>query len=157
VIVSTLSPQDVLFLTGGQKYEEDDPKAVLLAYVHFYDERGGGVEIEIKEDMQGLATSKRSKKRFEAQQILLQLEVLAHNVVVWARQWLAPTCPKISRLGIKRMVRDVFQINGLLIFDQRVDFLEIVLNQSDPLAGELSKGLASLLAQEHDAISLGET
>ena len=25
-----------------------DPKAVLLAYVNFYDQRGGGVDIEIK-------------------------------------------------------------------------------------------------------------
>ncbi len=116
VIVSTLSAQDVLLLTGGQKYEMEDPKAVLLAYAHFYDERGRGVEIEIKEDKQGLASARRNKKRFEAQQVLIQLEVLAHNVTVWARQWLAPYCPKVARLGIKRLVRDVFQINGFLIF-----------------------------------------
>ena len=37
VILSTLSPQDVLLLTGGYLQEVDDHKAVLLAYVHFYD------------------------------------------------------------------------------------------------------------------------
>ena len=157
VILSTLSPRDVLLLTGGYEQEIDDPKAVLLAYVNFYDQRGGGVEIEIKEDKQGLGTSKRNKKRFEAQQMLIQLEALAHNVLVWARQWLAPHCPKIARLGIKRLVRDVFQMDGFLIFDQSVDLLHIVLNQADPLAKELSTGLASLLAQEHVAVSLGET
>jgi hypothetical protein len=40
---------------------------VLLAYVYFYDQRGGGIEVEIKEDKQGLRTTKRNKKRFAAQ------------------------------------------------------------------------------------------
>ena len=157
VILSTLSPRDVLLLTGGYEQEIQDPKAVLLAYVNFYDQRGGGVEIEIKEDKQGLATSKRNKKRFEAQQMLVQLEALAHNTLVWARQWLAPDCPKIARLGIKRLVRDIFQMDGFLIFDQSFDLLCLTLNKADPFAKELSSGLASLLAQEHVAITLGET
>jgi hypothetical protein len=157
VILSTLSPHDVLLLTGGYVQAGDDPKAVLLAYIHFYDQRGGSVEIEIKEDKQGLASSKRNKRRFAAQQVLIQLEALAHNVLIWARQWLAPHCPKIARLGLQRLVRDVFQMAGLLIWDQALDLLQIVLNQADPFAKELATGLAALLAQEHVAVSLGET
>jgi hypothetical protein len=157
VILSTLAPREVLLLTGGYEQEANDPKAVLLAYVSFYDQRGGGVEIEIKEDKQGLATSKRNKKRFEAQQVLIQLEALAHNVLIWARQWLADRCPKIARLGIKRLVRDVFQMDGFLFFDQAVDLLHIVLNRADPFAKELAPGLASLLALEQVAVTLGET
>jgi hypothetical protein len=157
VIISTLAPKAVLLLTGGYEQEENDLKAVLLAYVNFYDQRGGGVEIEIKEDKQGLGTSQRNKRRFEAQQVLIQLEALAHNVLIWARQWLAPHCPNIARLGIKRLVRDIFQMDGLLILDQALDLLQIVLSQTDPFAQELSTGLSSLLAQEHVAITLGET
>jgi Transposase DDE domain group 1 len=157
VIISTLSAQDVLLLTGGYLQDADDPKAVLLAYVNFYDLRGGGVEIEIKQDKQGLATSKRNKRRFEAQQVLIQLEALAHNVLIWARQWLTPRCPKIARLGLKRLVRDVFQMDGFLIFDQSLDLLQIVLCQADPLAKELSAGLAPFLAREHITLTLGET
>lgn len=157
VILSTLSANDVLLLTGGYVQEVEDPKAVLLAYVNLYDQRGGSVEIEIKEDKQGLASPKRNKRRFEAQQVLIQLEALAHNVLIWARQWLAPHCPKIARLGIKRLVRDVFQMAGLLIWDQALNLLQIVLNQADPFADELSIGLAALLAQQHLAVSLGET
>ena len=157
VIISTLVPQDVLLLTGGYEQDVQDPKAVLLAYVNFYDQRGGGVEIEIKEDKQGLATSKRNKKRFEAQQVLGQLEALAHNVLIWAREWLAPYCPKIARLGIKCLVRDIFQMDGFLVFDQISDLLQVVLNRLDPFAKELVSGLAPLLAQEHVAVSLGET
>ena len=157
VILSTLSPKDVLLLTGRYEQEVDDPKAVLLAYVNFYDLRGGGVEIEIKEDKQGLATSKRNKKRFAAQQILIQLEALAHNLLIWARQWLRPHCPKLARLGIKRLVRDVFQMDGFLIFDQAITLLQIHLNRADPLAKELAAGLAPLFALEQVALSLGET
>ncbi len=157
VILSTLAPKDVLLLTGGYEQEVNDPKAVLLAYVNFYDQRGGGVEIEIKQDKQGLATSKRNKKRFAAQQILIQLEALAHNLLIWARQWLMPTCPKLARLGIKRLVRDVFQMDGFLIFDQAITLLQIHLNRADPLAKELACGLASLFALEQVALSLGET
>ncbi len=157
VILSTLAPQDVLLLTGGYLQEVEDPKAVVLAYVSFYDQRGGGVEIEIKEDKQGLATSKRNKRRFEAQQMLIQLEALAHNVLIWARHWLTPRCPKIARLGLQRLVRDVFQMDGFLIFDQTFDLLQIILNQADPLAKELSTGLTPFLARQHVALSLGET
>jgi hypothetical protein len=71
VILSSLPPQRVLELTAQPPEALDDPQAVLLAYVYFYDQRGGGVEIEIKEDKQGLGTSKRNKKRFEAQQMLV--------------------------------------------------------------------------------------
>ena len=156
LIISTLSQKDVLLLTGGYEQEVEDPRAVLLAYVNFYDQRGGGVEIEIKQDKQGLGTTKRNKRRFEAQQVLIQLEALAHNALIWARQWLAPYCPKIAHLGIKRLIREVFQMDGFLIFDQAVDLLQVMLNRADPWANELSGGLARLLAREQVAVTLGE-
>ena len=126
VIISTLSPKEVLLLTGGYEQDVDDPKAVLLAYVNFYDQRGGGVEIEIKEDKQGLATSKRNKSRFEAQQVLDPIGSFGAQCLCSGRVtgW-TPHCPKIARLGIQHLVRDVFQMNGLLIFDQTLDLLHI--------------------------------
>ena len=48
-------------------------------------------------------------------------------------------------------------MDGFLFLDQAVVLLQVVLNQSDPLAKELSTGLASLLAPEHVAVTLGET
>jgi len=60
-------------------------------------------------------------------------------------------------LGIKRLVRDVFQMDGFLVFDQTLDLLQIVLSQADPLAKELSIGLAPFIVREHVAITLGET
>jgi hypothetical protein len=156
VIVSNLEAKDVLWLTGQDCQEESQDSQILLAYLHFYDQRGGGIEIEIKEDKQGLNTSTRNKKRFPAQQILTQLEVLAHNTLVWARWWLAEPCPRIARYGLKRWVRDVFHLNGFVVFDQRLYLLQLILNPADPLAKELANGLAFLLAGEHVAVSLGE-
>src|SRR5262249_37315690 len=38
VILSTLSPKDILILTGQSIKKSNDPKAVLLAYAYFYDQ-----------------------------------------------------------------------------------------------------------------------
>ncbi len=100
VLISTLAPGDVILLTGQPIDRRDDPAAVLLAYVYFYDQRGGGCETATKGDKQGLGLTKRNKKRLEAQQVLLLLGTLAHNVVIWARRWLAPQCPTLARYGI---------------------------------------------------------
>src|SRR5438309_2076664 len=85
VLLSTLSASQVLVLTGQPLCWLEDPAAVLLAYVTFYDQRGGGVETSFKGDKQGLGLGKRSKKRFAAQQMVMRLRTLAHNVIVWPR------------------------------------------------------------------------
>jgi hypothetical protein len=156
VLLSTLSAQAVLALTGQPPTKISDPLAVLLAYVYFYDQRGGGVETEIKEDKQGLGTSKRNKKRFEAQYMLTLLEALAHNILVWARLWLAHWCPRIAQFGLLRLVRDAFHMNGLILLDPHHHVIKIVLSRADPFARELCTGLAALFAHEQIAITLGE-
>lgn len=156
VILSTLSARDVLILTGQSPHQESDPLAVLLAYVRFYDHRGGGVEIEIKEDKQGFSMTKRNKKRFAAQQMVCLLEVLAHNLLVWARLWLAPLCPNFARFGMLRMVRDVLHITGIVISDEHRNVRKIILNSADPFARHIYPGLAELLAREQVVVCLGE-
>jgi len=146
----------VLWLTGRYRQEQEQESQVLLAYVHFYDQRGGGIEIEIKEDKQGLSITKRNKKRFAAQQILTQLEVLAHNTLIWARLWLADHCPRIARFGLKRWMRDIIHLNGVVVFDKSLLLIQLILNPADPLAKQLSDGLAALLAGEQVAVYLGE-
>ncbi len=155
VLISTLSAQHVLVLTGQPLSLLDDPAAVLLAYVSFYDQRGGGVETSFKGDKQGLGMSKRSKKRFEAQQMLMLLGSLAHNIVIWARGWLA--VPTLHRYGMLRMVRDVLHISGFLVFDTAGQIIQLVLNQAAPLAPALVHPLRSLLAPSHVVVNLGQT
>ena len=54
-------------------------------------------------------------------------------------------------------MRDVFQKDGFLIFDQSLDLILVILNGADPLAKEFSTGLTPLLAREQVAVTLGET
>lgn len=157
ILLSSLEPEEVLALTGQTPEKVFDAQAVLLAYVYFYDDRGGGAETTFKEDKQGLGRRTRNKKRFAAQAMVNLLGVLAHNVLVWARSWLAPAAPRIANFGLKRLVRDVWRINGLI--EQAADgsIWRIVLNQANRLAHHLITALALLVQQEHVVLVLGET
>jgi hypothetical protein len=157
VLISTLSQQEVIALTRQPVDRLKDPIAVLLAYVYFYDQRGGGVETTFKGDKQGLGMIKRNKKCFAAAQMVTQLTALAHNTLVWARHWLSADVPGLRRWGIMRLVRDVCHISGRLGFDQQHRIVHIMLNVADPLAAGLAKGLSTLLGSEHVAVTLGET
>ncbi len=155
VLLSALSAQHVLTLSGQSLSVLEDPAAVLLSYVRFYDQRGGGVETSFKGDKQGLGIGKRSKKRFAAQQMVMLLGSLAHNVIVWARRWLAS--PALQHYGILRMVRDVFHISGFLLTDACGQVTQIVLNQAAPLASAFVHPLRKLLLAAHVAVNLGQT
>lgn len=155
VLISTLPPEAVLALTG-QPPTVEDPVAVLLAYVYFYDQRGGGIETSLKEDKQGLGLGKRNKKRFEAQQVLTQLTTLAHNVLTWAKQWLAPAAPPVARLGMRRLVRDVFGISGVLEFTPSGGLQRILLNEADRWTPRLLVGLQALVRPSPVVINWGQ-
>lgn len=158
VLISALSPQEVLALTDQPADRSDDPTAVLLAYVHFYDQRGGGVETAFKEDKYGLGLCRRSKKRFAAQQMVVYLNTLAHNVLLWARAWLAPQCPRLLHYGHLRLVRDVGHTSGFILLDSATGQPQrIVLNRAAALALGLAAALSLLLDPEHVAVTLGET
>lgn len=156
VLLSTLLERDVIALTGQPCHQVHDPRAVLLAYVYFYDLRGGGLETTLKDD-KGLGLTKRNKQRFPAQQMLVLLSALAYNVTIWSREWLAPHCPKVAAYGRLRLVRDVLAIRGDLVFDHEQHLVQILLNQADTLARSLLPGFQALLASEHVAVNLGKT
>jgi len=155
VLICSLSAEQGLAVLGRSSSQAADPTAVLAAYVTFYDQRGGGIETSFKGDKQGLGLTTRNKKRFEAQHMLVLLGSLAHNVVVWARQWLS--CQKIQHYGLLRMVRDVFHVSGLLRFDASGSVVEIVLNQQACLAHSFIRPLQTLLAPLCVVVNLGET
>jgi hypothetical protein len=157
VLISAIEAKDILRLTGHAASLVTDPVAVLLAYVTFYDQRGGGIETSLKGDKQGLGMTRRTKKRFEAQQMLMLLGSLAHNVIVWARGWLRASTDKLHHYGILRMVRDVFHISGFLLFDRSSLLVQIVLNQDASLAHALLHSFRELCAPMHLVISLDKT
>jgi hypothetical protein len=158
VLIAALTPQEVLALTGQPAERSDDPTAVLLAYVYFYDQRGGGVETAFKEDKDGLGLCRRSKKRFAAQHMVVYLNTLAHNVLHWARGWLTPQFPRLRHYGLLRLVRDVGHTSGVVVLDRTTGHpRQIVLNSAAALALGLAAALRMLLAPEHVAVTLGET
>ena len=157
VLIATLTPEEVLEETGQPKAASQDPVAVLTAYVYYYDRRAGAVEVSLKEDKQGLGSTRRNKQRFEGQQLLVQLNVLAHNVLVWARGWLAETAPKVVQFGIQRLVRDVLAVAGAVEFDAAGQVGRIVLNEADALARRCVAAFQSLVGLEHARINLGQT
>ena len=156
MLISTLTDAQVLSLIGEQVRFDHDPVTVLRASVSLYDQRGGGVETSFKGDKQGLGISKRSKRRFEAQQMVMLLGSLAHNVVVWSRTWLAASPSPLRHYGMLRMVRDAFHVSGFLVMDAKAQqVVQIVLNQAAPLASPLVGSLHALLAPAQVAIQVG--
>jgi hypothetical protein len=130
---------------------------VASAYAEFYDERGGSIEIEFKEDKQGFGLAKRNKKRAAAQQMVMFLNSLAHNVLVWVQKWLAEQVPKLASFGTLRLVRDVLSVSGKVEFDSKASKLKrIVLNRAAPIISKLLTAFRSLLLAEQVSIILGE-
>ncbi len=150
-------PNDVATLVGIELDILDDPNELWLAYALCYDQRGGAAETSFKQDNQALGMKKRNKKRFEAQQMLTQLNALAHNVLVWAQRWLTQDQPKLKKVGFVRLMRDVFTTTGQLCFDAFGQLVEIRLNPADTLVRPWIQGLSALLQIEQIAVNLGKT
>jgi hypothetical protein len=157
VLIVTLRPKAVLTLTGQSRSLRKNDAAVLLAYVHLYDGRGGAVETSLKQDKQGLGITKRNKKRMAAQQVLAQLNVLAHNALLWAREWLGLAAGKERRLGILRLGRDVFGIAGVLEFNRAGRVKRILLNEADRMAHRFLPAFRHLLPGAPGSVILGQT
>jgi hypothetical protein len=155
-LLSTLTPRQVFALLRESPRRLTDGRAVALAYAYLYDKRGGSIEIEIKEDKQGFGLTKRNKKRYYAQQMVVLLSALAHNVIVWSREWLSEVS-KVRRQGVLRMVRDVFHVSGFVEVGARGAVRRIVLNGAAAWARRCANALRTLLKQEHVRVSLGET
>jgi hypothetical protein len=157
VLVSNLTPDDLIALGHYEGDSLADFSQLWLAYVYAYDQRGGGVETSFKQDYQALGIRQRNKKRFEAQQMLTQLNALAHNILVWAKRWLTQAQPALKPFGFVRLMRDVFTTTGVLFFDAAGRLIEIRLNAADALVRPWIHGLARLLTSEHVAVNLGKT
>ena len=154
-----IAPTDLAALRRavGQDGVVVPPAERALSYVYADDARGGGVETSFKGDKPGLGLTKRSKKHFCAQQITTLLGSLAHNVMVWARGWLVEQQPKLAQYGMRRMVRDVFHIQGRGELDAQGHVVGIILNQAAPLVRGIGAALQVLLAPAHITVHLGQT
>ena len=107
---------------------------ILLAALHAYDRRDGGLETHNRGDKQGLGLNKRNKRRFCAQEILVLLAQLGHDCVIWTRNDLGQVDQALQHYGMLRLVRDVLQIDGTIQWDAEGGIRAIELNSRHPLA-----------------------
>ena len=156
VIVFSLSEQQILFLNHRPVSQSLTSEQLLFAALHAYDLRSGGVETSNRGSKQGLGITKRNKRRFAAQEMLVLLAQLAYNFITWVRVRLAPTKPALKRFGPLRMVRDVFHIPGKVRLDAQGLILEVVLSDIHVLALPFRQAISSLLAQDDIALILGQ-
>jgi hypothetical protein len=108
-----------------------------------YDDRGA-CETEIQADKGGLKLERRRKKHLAAQEALILLTDIAHNLLAWVPRWMFPGEP-LAEFGTTRLTEDVFCLPGRLFFDEK-RLVKVQLNQLHPHAEAVAAGLARLLA-----------
>lgn len=111
--------------------------------IEYYDDRGS-CETQIQADKSGLKLCKRRKARLGAQEALILLTDVAHNLLSWAATWMFPV-GMCSTFGTTRWVEDIFTIPGSLVFNDRGGLLEIQLNRQHPYSETVAEGLQRLL------------
>jgi hypothetical protein len=89
------------------------------------------------------------------------LGALAHNLLIWSRRWLCQSSPerasRLQQYGMKRMIRDLYQISGILSFDQRGRLRIIALQSVSSLAKLMLVPQHQLLAPSSIAVILDKT
>lgn len=115
--------------------------------VAFYDDRGA-CETDIQADKGGLKLVRSRKKRLAAQESLILLTDVAHNLLAWMPQWMFPGEP-FAAFGTTQLVEDIFHLLGRLSFDGE-RLTEVHLDQLNPHAEEVTTGLQQLLAHFGD-------
>jgi hypothetical protein len=116
----------------------------MQAVVDHYDARAG-MEADIKSDKRGLGLGVLRKQKLAAQKLVVLLGQWAHNVLIWARHWLARGAPRLGGFGIVRLVQEVWAVPGRVkLVDDRLK--RVRLNPDHPQAHSVYHGLGLLLA-----------
>jgi len=144
VVVFNLTDEMLFELAGQRSPHAATECEVLFAALAAYDRRGGGAETQNKGDKQGLHLAHRNKHSFVAQEILVLLAQLAHNLLIWTRNDLAYRDAHFAHYGIQRMARDVLHIPGCVQLDGQEQIVSITLQDSHPLARRVQTALGDL-------------
>ena len=110
--------------------------------VAHYDDRAA-MEADLKNDKRGLGLGVLRKRKLSAQRLVVLLGQLAHNVLIWARRWLAQHAPRLDRFGIVRLVQEVWAVPGRVkLFGDHIT--RVRLRPDHPRARDVCHGLRSL-------------
>lgn len=134
VLVFTLNDERLAWVANQPTVRENMPKDNRLLAVYAYDRRGGGIETTFKNSKWGLGITKRNKRRFSAQEMLAFLAQLAYNILTWMRHDMTKEDTTLAGYGPLRLIRDLFNVTGILQFDGQNQIRSITLNSHHPLA-----------------------
>jgi hypothetical protein len=140
--------------TPSQDHESGYDTAVLFttrtdleqrAVVDHYDDRAG-MEADLKGDKHGLALGVIRKQWFGAQQVVVLLIGLAHNLLIWSRRWLADAVPRVGACGIVRLVQEVWAVPGRVKVTTE-GICRVRLTRQHPRARDVCHGFQALLPE----------
>ena len=149
-------------------------EASLAAIVSAYDKRSGAPESTFCQDYQALSMRKYRKSGFVAQQLLVLLAELAHNLLIWLKAWigealtlLPPPAKKaethqqktqkmLQARGLKRMRRDILSVPGKVCFEGR-RVVSIRLNPLYPLIQHVTTALEAFFQHYNIQVLLDKT
>ena len=111
---------------------------------NLYDDRAS-IETEIKADKAGLLLPRRRKKQFHAQEALVLLTDLAHNIFAWSRSfWVVE--PKIGDIGIYGIVNKIIPIPGKVMIKDN-ELVKVRLKATHPLSKPVLACLSRILTE----------
>ena len=138
-----------------------DTTASLSDLVLEYDQRSGAPESSFSQDYQALSLRKYRKAGFIAQQVLLLLAELAHNLMIWMKTWFIEaiespqdasektqtahrkTTEVLQSRGLKRLRRDILAIPGKVCFEGK-KVVGVRINPFYPLIQHVSTATKAL-------------
>ena len=151
-----------------------DLTATLKDLVLEYDKRSGAPESSFSQDYQALSLRKYRKSGFIAQQVLLLLAELAHNLMTWMKKWFidAVETPQaasektenahreatqlLQNRGLKRLRRDFLAIPGKVCFEGK-KVVGIRINPLYPMITRVSTACKALFQQYEMVVLLDKT
>jgi len=106
-----------------------------------YDGRGA-MEVDIKGDKRGLGIEKRRKKSFHAQEALVLLAQLSHNLLAYFKGWVLGGTGA-EKLGAERLVREVLAMPAQAKMTRRGSTLSLKVPELHPWAQALASGVGA--------------
>jgi hypothetical protein len=117
------------------------------AVVDHYDGRAG-MEADLKGDKRGLGLGGLRQQKLAAQRRVVLLGQWAHNVLLWARRWLAQGAPRLAGFGIVRLVQEVCAVPGRVKLTA-AGVSRVRLLREHPCARDVCRGLRPLCPSSH--------
>lgn len=147
-----------------------DMTATLADLVLEYDQRSGAPENSFSQDYQALSLRKYRKSGFIAQQVLLLLAALAHNLMIWIKAWFieaveafagaenspSKTTEMLQSRGLKRLRRDILALPGKVCFEGK-KVVGIRINPLYPFIQHVSTATKALFQQYEMLVLLDKT